>query len=132
VAYVDKVDANYHVATGKDRVEWNDGRTYRNDGVDIAREADGTPYVTAFEAGEWLQYTITADRGGPRRVALRVASDQPAAMQVSVNGGSAVILPVRQVEWREVPAALRLATGVNRVRVAPVEGVVRLKAIEIR
>jgi len=37
VAYVDRVDANYRTDTGKERSEWNDGRTYRNDGVDIAR-----------------------------------------------------------------------------------------------
>ena len=34
----DRVDADYHTETGGERTEWNDGRTYRNDGVDIARE----------------------------------------------------------------------------------------------
>src|SRR3546814_4090103 len=52
VAYHDRVDADYHIATGGDRTEWNDGRTYRNDGVDIVREADGAPFVDRFEAGD--------------------------------------------------------------------------------
>src|SRR3546814_16941956 len=50
VAYHDRVDADYHIATGGDRTEWNDGRTYRNAGVDIVREADGAPFVDRFEA----------------------------------------------------------------------------------
>src|SRR3546814_12281906 len=43
VAYADTVDASYHVATGGERALWNNGSTYRNDGVDIARDADGRP-----------------------------------------------------------------------------------------
>src|SRR3546814_17487032 len=73
VAYHDRVDADYHIATGGDRTEWNDGRTYRNDGVDIVREADGAPFVDRFEAGEWMQYTITAEHGGTARLVLATA-----------------------------------------------------------
>src|SRR3546814_6267145 len=55
VAYADTVDANYHVATGGERVLWNNGVTYRNDGVDIAREADSRPAVVDFVTGEWMR-----------------------------------------------------------------------------
>jgi aryl-phospho-beta-D-glucosidase BglC (GH1 family) len=60
VAYADTVDANYHVATGGERAAWNDGATWRNDGVDIARDADGSPYVDHFVTGEWMRYSVEA------------------------------------------------------------------------
>src|SRR3546814_2987899 len=62
VAYADTVDASYHVATGGERALWNNGSTYRNDGVDIARDADGRPAVTDFVNGEWMRYSIEAPR----------------------------------------------------------------------
>src|SRR3546814_8748439 len=52
VAYADTVDANYHVASGGERVLWNNGVTYRNDGVDIARAADSRPAVGDVVTGE--------------------------------------------------------------------------------
>jgi hypothetical protein len=64
-AYHDTVDANYHVATGGERTPWNNGTTYRNDGVDIARDADGSPYVSDFVTGEYMRYSadvVTARR----------------------------------------------------------------------
>src|SRR3546814_2434102 len=64
VAYADTVDASYHVATGGERALWNNGSTYRNDGVDIARDADGRPAVTDFVTGEWMRYSIEAPAAG--------------------------------------------------------------------
>src|SRR3546814_14709588 len=87
LAYHDRVDADYHIATGGDRTEWNDGRTYRNDGVDIVREADGAPFVDRFEAGEWMQYTITAEHGGTARLVLATAATRAATIGVRVNDG---------------------------------------------
>jgi hypothetical protein len=132
LAYVDRVDANYHVATGGERVEWNDGRTYRNDGVDIAREPDGTPYVTAFEGREWMQYTIESDRGGARGVALTVAADAPAAIRLSVNGGPESAIAVRPGAWHDEVARLGLQRGANRLRIRVERGSVRLKTIRFR
>lgn len=133
VAYVDKVDADYHVATGKNE-EWNDGRTYRNDGVDIAREADGTPYVTAFGAGEWMQYTLDAETGGARLASIVIAADAPATLSLTVNDGPpvAVTVPVSS-GWRAVALPpLVYQPGTNRLRVAVVSGRVRLNSIELR
>src|SRR3546814_19335888 len=95
VAYHDRVDADYHIATGGDRTEWNDGRTYRNDGVDIVREADGAPFVDRFEAGEWMQYTITAEHGGTARLVLATAATRAATLGVRVNDGPPETVTVR-------------------------------------
>ncbi|MEA3079591.1 MAG: hypothetical protein QOF05_999, partial [Sphingomonadales bacterium] len=94
VAYADRVDADYHTETGGERTEWNDGRTYRNDGVDIAREADGSPYVSAFERGEWMQYSLDAAAAGPRGATLTIADEAPATLTLSVNDGPPVTLSV--------------------------------------
>jgi endoglucanase len=74
VAYQDNVDANYHVATGGERTPWNNGTTYRNDGVDIARDTDGRPYVTDFVTGEFLRYSANVAKAGRWTVTVRVRS----------------------------------------------------------
>ncbi|KTE36456.1 MULTISPECIES: cellulase family glycosylhydrolase [unclassified Sphingopyxis] len=74
VAYNDTVDANYHVATGGERTPWNNGTTFRNDGVDIAREADGTPYVADFVSGEWMRYALDTAAPGRWNAMVRVRS----------------------------------------------------------
>ena len=134
VAYVDRVDANYRTDTGKERSEWNDGRTYRNDGVDIARESDGMPYVTAFEAGEWMQYTLDAAVAGQRAATLTVAADAPASLSLSVNDGPPVTVTVQPgAGWQSVPVPpLSMLQGTNRLKVAATAGTVRLKAIRFR
>jgi hypothetical protein len=133
-AYVDRVDANYRTDTGKERSEWNDGRTYRNDGVDIAREADGMPYVTAFEAGEWMQYTLDAAVAGQRAATLTVAADAPASLSLSVNDGPPVTVRVQPAGgWQSVPVPpLAMLQGTNRLKVGVTTGTVRLKAIRFR
>jgi hypothetical protein len=131
IAYADRVDADYHTDTGKERTEWNDGRTYRNDGVDIAREPGGAPYVTAFERGEWMQYTIDAATAGPRGGSLSVAADAPATLSISVNDGPAVALPIRAGSgWQTITMPpLAMLQGTNRLKLAVVGGTVRLKSI---
>src|SRR3546814_18993756 len=66
VAYADTVDANYHVATGGERVLWNNGVTYSNDGVDIAREADSRPAVVDSGTGGWWSSHGRAATAGHR------------------------------------------------------------------
>ena len=82
-AYWDQDAANYHVATGGERTLWNNGRAYRNDGVDIA--PDGKR-ITDFTAGEWLRYTVNAERAGT--YAVKIVGQGP--MTVSANGGAGV------------------------------------------
>jgi hypothetical protein len=131
VAYADRVDADYHTETGGKRTEWNDGRTYRNDGVDIAREPGGTPYVTAFEAGEWMQYTLDVAAAGSRGAILTIAAEAPATLAVSVNDGPPLTLSVpANGGWHAVAMPpLAMLRGTNRLKLAVVRGAVRVKAV---
>lgn len=133
VAYHDRVVLNRHVATGGKREEWNDGRTYRNDGVDIARRADATPVVTNFEAGEWLQYSLTAARRGPRRVTLQLRSRGSAHLEIGNGSASrSVILEEAASDWQPVTVdALPFTRGTNRLRVAVRHGTVELSWIRV-
>ncbi len=82
-AYHDTDSADYHVSTGK-RSSWNDGRTYRNDGVDIAIE-HGKPIVSQMQPGEWLHYTLTARRTG--RYDLMLAA-KGGVLSISLNNAA--------------------------------------------
>lgn len=86
VAYHDTVDADYHVATGGDWAVWNNGRIYRNDGVDIAREADGSPYVSDFVTGEWMRYSATVAKAGHWTVTARVRSAKGGRIGIDERG----------------------------------------------
>jgi hypothetical protein len=124
---------DYHVETGGDFAKWNSGRTYRNDPVDIARQADGAPFVTSFKADDWLQYTVQANRPGGRRATLTVAADASATLSLSVNDGPPVSVPVPTSSgWQQVQVPdLAFARGTNRLKVAVTSGRVRLKTIQL-
>jgi len=131
VAYADRIDADYHVEAGGERTEWNDGRTYRNDGVDIDRGADGAPYVSAVERDEWMQYTLDVTRAGARGATLTIASDAPATLALSANDGPPVTLAVPPKSgWQSVRVPpLAMLQGTNRLKLAVVKGTVRVKTI---
>ncbi len=99
--------------------------------MDIVREADGAPYVTAFEAGEWMQYTLDAAAAGPRAAALLIANDAPATLKVSINDGPPIVLSVPAKNgWQTVKVPpLAMLQGANRLKLAVVSGTVRLKTI---
>ncbi|HEV7311162.1 cellulase family glycosylhydrolase [Sphingopyxis sp.] len=101
VAYHDSVDANYHVATGGERTPWNNGTTYRNDGVDIAREADGTPYVSDFVTGEYMRYSADVAKAGRWTVTARVRSATGGRIGIDERG---VAIPAGAA-WQEVRLA---------------------------
>lgn len=85
-AYHDTVDANYHVATGGERTPWNNGTTYRNDGVDIARDADGAPYVSDFATGEWMRYSADVAKPGRWTVAAKARSAKGGRIGIDERG----------------------------------------------
>lgn len=78
-AYFDNQVANYHVDDGQERVTWNLGGFYRNDGVDIASN-NGIPYVGWFDKGEWMCYTIDIPKEGNYKIEINSAS--------KINGSS--------------------------------------------
>ncbi|ALJ12552.1 cellulase family glycosylhydrolase [Sphingopyxis macrogoltabida] len=86
VAYYDMVDANYHVATGGERTPWNNGTTYRNDGVDIARESDGMPYVSDFVTGEFMRYSADVAKAGRWTVSARARSAKGGRIGIDERG----------------------------------------------
>ncbi|KTE09511.1 cellulase family glycosylhydrolase [Sphingopyxis sp. H115] len=101
IAYGDTVDANYHVATGGERTPWNNGTTYRNDGVDIAREADGTAYVSDFVTGEWMRYSADVAKAGRWTVSARVRTTKGGRIGIDERG---VSVPAGTA-WRTVKFA---------------------------
>ena len=86
VAYRDTVDANYHVATGGERTPWNNGTTYRNDGVDIARDTDGSAYVRDFVTGEFMRYSAEVASAGHWTVTARVRSAKGGRIGIDERG----------------------------------------------
>lgn len=85
-AYYSLTPANYHVSAGGERVTWNTGMTYRNDGIDIGVDPDGSAFVAGLRAGEWLKYTFKAERAG--RYAL-VTDAGNGGLSVRINGVAA-------------------------------------------
>lgn len=121
-AYRDERAADYHVTTGGEPQAWNPGRTGRNDGVDIARDAAGVAYVTDFTGGEWLRYTVAAAAAGPRTVTLAGTGD--ADLTLTVNGRE-VAAPLN------APVTVPLLAGRNDLVVAVTDGTAELHAITI-
>jgi endoglucanase len=78
--------------------------------------ADGTPFVSDFEPGEWLRYTVVAARDGSTDVTIRAT----APVSVGLNGAPVVAAQVGTGEgrWKTfVVRGLRLKRGANVVRV---------------
>jgi endoglucanase len=68
-------DTRYENADNSDG--WNTGWLYRNDGVDIEESGDalGPRYSVGWiDDGEWMNYTVTVEKGGIYDVEFRVAS----------------------------------------------------------
>ena len=118
-AYQDSVDANYHVATGGERTPWNNGAAYRNDGVDIARDTDGIPFVSDFVTGEWMRYSADVARAGRWTVTARVRSAKGGRIGidergVAIPGGSA---------WQDIKLAdIDLPPGPGAATLRAIEG----------
>ena len=76
-AYRDTEVANYRVSTGN-FTAWNNGWTYRNDGVDIEPCTDDVNTngvnVGWLDAEEWMQYTAEIAEAGVYELRLRTAS----------------------------------------------------------
>lgn len=75
-AYFDTDVANYQVSTGA-YTAWNQGWSYRNDGVDIEVSSDdqSNGYNVGFiNTDEWMQYDISVRESARYQVSARVAS----------------------------------------------------------
>jgi endoglucanase len=124
-AYFDRDFANYHVATGGERTPWNRGTRYRNDGVDIAfDEQKKSHFVNHIEAGEWLEYTLEADKAGRYQLFAQTKAIAEGQIDVTLNNNhisSAAIVP--STAWQLQPLAeINLQQGTNKVRIKAVQG----------
>lgn len=122
-AYFDKDTGNYYISTGGERTSGNKGRVYRNDGVDIDKEDNGT-YVSHFEEGEWLQYTLSVRQKGLYSLELEIRSQDLASVKVEVNGETKTMqINGNQKSWGRVALGkFQLSKGSNIVRVYSVGG----------
>lgn len=77
-AYYDNAVSDFHVTTGT-YTAWNEGWSYRNDGVDISECNDVYLFhngyqVGWFEDGEWLQYEVNVDSSGVYDIDFRYSA----------------------------------------------------------
>jgi endoglucanase len=134
-AYFDTDTANYRTSTGKN-TGWNNGRNYRNDGVDISRSTlDQSFYVGWTEAGEWLQYTTTVPEDAGYRVTITYAAAQKQGkvkLQMAGTDGQEVVLPSTggDQEWKNISIDhVVLPKGTHPLKLMVLEGGFNLKAL---
>ena len=138
-AYYDNVSANYYISTGGERKSWNNGRIYRNDGVDIFRMPDATDhsdvYVGDLEEGEWMQYTFEVSRKGNYRISVRVeseTSDGKLAMEFNGKEISTFHVPITSGEWKIVNLKnVSLKPGENQLKLIIKKGGFNLESIKL-
>jgi len=89
-AYFDTDTANYNSSTGS-YTAWNQGWSFRNDGVDIEACSDSDTsngYNVGWTAdGEWMQYTLSADSTAAYQLNIRHASSEGSSIiHFEING----------------------------------------------
>jgi len=94
-AYYDIEVANYQVSTGN-FTSWNNGWTYRNDGVDMEPCMDNINTngynVGWIDNGEWMQYDVEVTSSGVYEIHVRTASGSSGGLMHFTMDG-AVITP---------------------------------------
>lgn len=89
-AYFDTQNADYHVSTGN-YTAWNNGWSYRNDGVDIERISDNINNngynIGWIDKGEWLQYEVDVMASAVYEMHVRIATaGSDGRLRFSVDG----------------------------------------------
>lgn len=98
-AYFDLDSGTFHVSNGGTYTAWNQGWTYRNDGVDIElsndADANSNDYSIGWtQTGEWMQYTIDVDSSAAYNISLRYASTVSTSKVKLLMNGSPVTTDV--------------------------------------
>ncbi|MDD2236231.1 MAG: cellulase family glycosylhydrolase [Kiritimatiellae bacterium] len=90
-------DTEYKSDSFWNPTDYNEGKVYRNDGVDIFTSSEGCGYVVEYVAdNEWLKYTLDLKHPGIFDINVRVASDvDTAQLQLLLDG--APITPILDV-----------------------------------
>jgi hypothetical protein len=88
-AYLDTTWENLNLTTGN-YAAWNEGWTYRNNGVGVETCADALSNehnVGWFTATEWMRYTVTVATPGTYRIELRVAKGGGETGKLEIQDG---------------------------------------------
>jgi endoglucanase len=138
VAYWDKDTADYHISTNSDWGQWNKGRTYRNDGVDIRQDAKAGFYVSDIEDGEWLQYSFNVRENGTYALRVKAAAASPGGL-LSVIHHAKTLPPVNvpatgdALLFKEFSVkGLTLKKGWNTIRVKADKGGFNLQSLSLQ
>jgi len=127
-AYHDQLSQNIHDGETRWSV-WNEGRQYRNDGVDIGSSEDGY-YVGWTDSGEWLQYTLQVEESGVYDLQLRTAGEA-GLITIEINNevvAESISLP-NSKNWSESTIeGIELLQGEVQIRFNILEGGPHLKA----
>jgi hypothetical protein len=135
-AYEDRLSQNIHDEQGQWKV-WNEGRKYRNDGVDIGGSAGGY-FVSWTEPGEWLQYTIQVPQAGEFKLELETKgaasrlrmeiNDEIKNDEIAINTGS----ENSPGEWATTTVnGVELSSGEHKIRFHIQEGAPDLRAFRL-
>lgn len=135
-AYEDRLSQNIHDEQGQWKV-WNEGRKYRNDGVDIGGSAGGY-FVSWTEPGEWLQYTIQVPQAGEFKLELETKgaasrlrmeiNDEIKNDEIAINTGS----ENSRGEWATTTVnGIELSNGEHKIRFHIQEGAPDLRAFRL-
>ena len=110
-AYFDSDVANYNVSTGN-YTAWNNGWSYRNDGVDIEGTEDdvnSNGYNVGWLApGEWMQYSVNVAESAVYDVQVRVAAGESggsfhlSAGEAQISGSVSVPFSGGWQNWQTV------------------------------
>lgn len=125
-SYFDKDVVNYKVETGA-FAEWNQGKSMRNDGVDILPCNDLISngfQVSYIENGEWLQFTIDSKSKNTYDVAIRYSSAKAGGkLHFETEDGkksASLKLPATGSDmfWKTITMhGVEINKGVNKVKV---------------
>jgi len=135
-AYKDRLSQNIHDEQGQWKV-WNEGRQYRNDGVDIG----GVPnqyYVSWTEPGEWLQFIIEVPKASVYALELEtkgIASiikleivDEIQLDEIAINTDP----DITPSEWSSTTVqGIELPAGEQKIRFHIQEGAPDLRAFRL-
>jgi hypothetical protein len=133
VAYFDTDTADYHISNGKRG--GNQGRVYRNDGVDIAVDTaePDSYFVTHSETGEWLQYTINVVKAGHYNIKLNY-NPQKENVKLSLlinNSETKKVAPPKTTGWQSLEIkGIALKAGSNNIRIYINAGEMSFRSME--
>ena len=95
-AYFDNDTADYHLNT-KTYTNWNQGWSYRNDGVDIEKCTDSDAnngYSVGWTGNnEWMEYTVVVDSTAGYTLDVRCASGSSGS-KIHLEADGKVIIPI--------------------------------------